>query len=136
MGPIVIPARRLERDLAHAVVLGERDELTAVQDLHGPQAYRQAAEHDQDQGHCGEFVSPSYEGGKAAVADWSQIVALLALLSMFLGAVALLATGVAGFTAGQSTSQDSPAPPQSKEHKWLASLTGEYTGKVGGALGK
>jgi hypothetical protein len=55
---------------------------------------------------------------------------------ILLGALALLATGIASFAAGKSTSQGMPTAQPGKEHKWLASLAGEYTAKVGGMLGE
>jgi hypothetical protein len=53
-----------------------------------------------------------------------------------LGALALLATGVAGFAAGRAVPQASFAPPLGEEHRWLASLAGEYTTRMGGMLGE
>lgn len=53
-----------------------------------------------------------------------------------LGTLALLVTGVAGFAAGKSLAQDVPMAEVGKEHKWLASLAGEYTAKVGGMMGE
>jgi hypothetical protein len=55
---------------------------------------------------------------------------------MILGALALFATGVAGFAAGKSTSQEAFAVQPGEEHRWLASLAGEYTAKVGGMMGE
>jgi len=56
---------------------------------------------------------------------------------MTLGALALLATGVAGFAAGKTTSQDPQFNVEpSEHHKMLASLAGEYTGKVSGMMGE
>lgn len=56
--------------------------------------------------------------------------------TLALGALALLATGVAGFAAGKSVSQDSPMAEPGEEHKWLASHAGDYTAKVGGMMGE
>lgn len=53
-----------------------------------------------------------------------------------LGTLALLTIGVIGFATGKSMSQDAPVAEPGKEHKWLASLAGEYTGRVGGMLGE
>lgn len=56
---------------------------------------------------------------------------------MILGALALLATGAAGFAAGKTTSQDPQFNVEpSKQHEMLASLAGEYTGKVSGMMGE
>lgn len=53
-----------------------------------------------------------------------------------LSALALIATGVAGFAAGKSAPQDMHAVEPGKEHKWLATLAGEYSAKVGGMMGE
>jgi len=53
-----------------------------------------------------------------------------------LGALALLATGVAGFAAGKSFPQDAPMAQAGKEHKWLATHAGEWNAKVGGMMGE
>lgn len=55
---------------------------------------------------------------------------------MILGALALLATGVAGFAAGKTTTQDELPGAPGEEHKWLSSLAGEYTAKVRGMVGE
>ncbi len=55
---------------------------------------------------------------------------------MRFGALALIATGVAGFAAGKSAAQDYPTAEPGKQHKWLASLAGDYSAKVAGVMGE
>lgn len=52
-----------------------------------------------------------------------------------LGTLALLATGFTGYAAGRTAGQDAPTARPGKQHAWLASLAGEYTGEVGGLMG-
>jgi hypothetical protein len=54
---------------------------------------------------------------------------------MILGALALVAAGVAA-AASSPIAQDAPMPWPGKEHRWLASLAGEYTAEVSGMLGE
>lgn len=55
---------------------------------------------------------------------------------MLFGALALIVTGVAGFATGKSTAQEYPVPELGAEHKWLATLAGDYTARVGGMMGE
>lgn len=55
---------------------------------------------------------------------------------MLFGILALIATGVAGFAAGKSAAQEFPTAEPGKEHKWLASLAGEYSARVAGMMGE
>ncbi|MEM7168404.1 MAG: DUF1579 family protein [Planctomycetota bacterium] len=55
---------------------------------------------------------------------------------VILGALALLVTAAAGFAAGTANSQEAAKSPLSAEHKWLASLAGDYTVKVSGMMGE
>lgn len=55
---------------------------------------------------------------------------------VMLGVLALIVTGVAGFAAGKSASQEAPVTQAGNEHEWLASLAGEYNAKVGGMMGE
>ena len=52
-----------------------------------------------------------------------------------LGALALLATGVAGFAAGRATPQEFFVEP-TEQHRWLAGQAGDYEGKLTGMMGE
>jgi len=54
---------------------------------------------------------------------------------IILGALALLATGFLGFTAGKSAAQDA-SPALVEEHRLLDAFSGDYTAEVGGMLGE
>jgi hypothetical protein len=53
-----------------------------------------------------------------------------------LGVLALLATSVAAFAAGRTTSQDAAQAALGEKHQWLTTLNGKYTTKMGGVLGE
>ncbi len=55
---------------------------------------------------------------------------------IFLAVLALVATGIAGFAVGKTTTQEAiPLVEPTKEHKWLASHAGEYAATMSGMMG-
>ena len=55
---------------------------------------------------------------------------------VFLGTAALLMTGAAGFAAARSLAQEPEIAQPTKEHEWLATLTGKWDAKVSGMSGE